>query len=236
MLKLYLLAFCACKFVLGAKLPAPANGTASTPVFQDECKDPKLNDCPSTSICVDQFYGYSCQCKPGFVDKSTDKENPGRICLAGTDAGTASPDATSAPDAEATTPKRVSKNKSRAHSANKTTEAPPKEEETKSPLIDQVARDSGTTDKVGDQKGKGQEKNKDNDAAKQALRDTFTAFDTNHDGQINFSELKAATRNNKLNLSDADVKLMLKTADRNGDGTVSFSEFQSLMRGRRTST
>jgi len=234
MLKLYLVAFCACKFILGAKLPAPANGTATTPVFQDECKDPKLNDCPSTSICVDQFYGFTCQCKPGLQDKSPDKENPGRICVAGTDSA---PEATPVPDvAEVTTPKRASKNKSRVHNANKTTDAP-KEEETKSPLIDPVARDSGTTDKAGDQKAKGQDKTKDNsDASKQALRDTFTAFDTNKDGQIDFTELKAATKNNKLNLSDADVRLMLKTADRDGNGKVSFSEFQSLMRGRRTST
>jgi len=229
MLKLYLVALCVCKLVLGAKIPAPANGT---PVFQDECKDQKLNDCPAGSICVDQFYGFTCKCKPGLADKSPDKENPGRVCVPASDVAA---EATPVPDEEekVTTPKRVSKNKSRVHNANKTTEAP-KEDETKSPLIDPVARDSSATDK--DQKPKGHEKGKDNEAAKLALRDTFTAFDTSKDGQINFSELKVATRNNKLNLSDADVKLMLKTADRNGDGLVSFGEFQSLMRGRRTST
>lgn len=61
-------------------------------VFKDECKDPSLNDCPATtSICIDEFYGYSCQCKPGFVDRSPDRENPGRLCVPANEAQAAAP-------------------------------------------------------------------------------------------------------------------------------------------------
>lgn len=78
-------------------------------VFRDECKDPSLNDCPPTSVCVDQFYGFVCQCKPGFVDKSPNiQDNPGRVCVQDGAAGT---NGTIAPEAipeEPPTPPSVS--------------------------------------------------------------------------------------------------------------------------------
>ncbi|KRZ75495.1 Transmembrane cell adhesion receptor mua-3, partial [Trichinella papuae] len=48
----------------------------------NECKELKLNTCHSDAECIDQPESYTCQCRPGFVDASTDPENaPGRICL-----------------------------------------------------------------------------------------------------------------------------------------------------------
>lgn len=139
----------------------------------------------------------------------------------------------------------------------------PKDDVTKAPL-DQIARDAGTeiapkkkvsskqrgltasASSAGASASNGlaaslssaiqKQKEKDPDTSKAALRDTFTLFDANSDGHINFPELRAATRNNKLNLSDADVKLMLRTADKNHDSKVSFDEFHNLMKGRRSSS
>lgn len=88
-------------------------------VFKNECNDPNLNDCPSTSICIDQFYGFACQCKPGLVDKSPNiKENPGRVCEPATDGdgggdGSEAAQAGNVVEETATTPKSARKNKSR---------------------------------------------------------------------------------------------------------------------------
>lgn len=59
------------------------------------CQDPELNDCASDATCEPNGPLFNCKCKTfkefkdlvlflglsGFVDKSTDKSRPGRICV-----------------------------------------------------------------------------------------------------------------------------------------------------------
>lgn len=44
----------------------------------NECLSPATNTCPPEAVCTDTFEGYTCACKPGFVDKRPDE--PGRHC------------------------------------------------------------------------------------------------------------------------------------------------------------
>ncbi|KAE9418454.1 hypothetical protein Angca_009775 [Angiostrongylus cantonensis] len=47
----------------------------------DECARPSLNSCHQDARCIDMEVGYTCECKPGFADVSTDRVyKPGRIC------------------------------------------------------------------------------------------------------------------------------------------------------------
>jgi hypothetical protein len=62
----------------------------------DECKFENMNDCSSHAKCIDQPDGYTCECKPPYVENSPDKafhlhfinqlffpfeSKPGRVCL-----------------------------------------------------------------------------------------------------------------------------------------------------------
>lgn len=45
----------------------------------NECTNPRLNQCDRNAHCIDTIEGYSCICKPGFVDMD-EFGNPGRRC------------------------------------------------------------------------------------------------------------------------------------------------------------
>ena len=47
-------------------------------------------------------------------------------------------------------------------------------------------------------------------------------FDIDGNGVIDAMELKMTMRNLGENLSDADVKAMIRTADKNGDGKIDY--------------
>ncbi|CAD5230397.1 unnamed protein product [Bursaphelenchus okinawaensis] len=48
----------------------------------DECQSEGMNDCSSNADCEDTKEGYLCQCKPGYVDASTNvTQYPGRTCI-----------------------------------------------------------------------------------------------------------------------------------------------------------
>uniref|UniRef100_A0A915D433 Transmembrane cell adhesion receptor mua-3 n=1 Tax=Ditylenchus dipsaci TaxID=166011 RepID=A0A915D433_9BILA len=54
----------------------------------NECLDAKLNDCDENSICEDAKEGYTCKCKQGFVDASSNTTHyPGRTCNKPNDIG-----------------------------------------------------------------------------------------------------------------------------------------------------
>ncbi|KHJ76705.1 EGF-like domain protein, partial [Oesophagostomum dentatum] len=44
------------------------------------CRDPKLNTCSRNAICYDEARGYRCECARGFVDRSPDPAQRGRVC------------------------------------------------------------------------------------------------------------------------------------------------------------
>ena len=50
----------------------------------------------------------------------------------------------------------------------------------------------------------------------------FQVFDIDGNGVIDAMELKMTMRNLGENLSDADVKAMIRTADKNGDGKIDY--------------
>lgn len=49
----------------------------------NECFEKRMNDCSDNAKCTDTLESYTCQCKDGFIDLSTDKQKPGRICKKG---------------------------------------------------------------------------------------------------------------------------------------------------------
>ena len=60
------------------------------------------------------------------------------------------------------------------------------------------------------------------------------ATDTNGNGFIEHSELKAAMKTfYGAELSDADITDMIKAADDNGDQKLSFEEFKKVMAGKK---
>ncbi|KHJ44769.1 EGF-like domain protein [Trichuris suis] len=46
----------------------------------DECADPTLNTCDRNALCLDDLFGYRCQCPEGYLDVSPVPSNPGRAC------------------------------------------------------------------------------------------------------------------------------------------------------------
>ena len=58
----------------------------------------------------------------------------------------------------------------------------------------------------------------------------FGMFDTNGDGSIDQSELKAVLHVSGADASDAQVATVLQDNDTNGDGRIEFTEFVGLMR------
>ncbi|CAJ0580735.1 unnamed protein product, partial [Mesorhabditis spiculigera] len=47
----------------------------------NECSQPKFNTCHKDARCIDKVEGYTCECKEGFSDVSSDRVNkPGRQC------------------------------------------------------------------------------------------------------------------------------------------------------------
>jgi len=54
------------------------------------------------------------------------------------------------------------------------------------------------------------------------MRQAFRVFDIDGNGVIDENELKVTMFNLGENLSDSDVKQMIKLADRNGDGKIDY--------------
>lgn len=61
------------------------------------------------------------------------------------------------------------------------------------------------------------------------MRQAFRVFDIDGNGVIDENELKITMFNLGENLSDCDVKQMIKLADRNGDGKIDYEEFIAMM-------
>jgi len=61
------------------------------------------------------------------------------------------------------------------------------------------------------------------------LRHAFKVFDIDGNGYVDSNELKITMFNLGENLSDKDVKHMLKLADQNKDGKIDYEEFIYMM-------
>uniref|UniRef100_A0A914WTS8 EGF-like domain-containing protein n=1 Tax=Plectus sambesii TaxID=2011161 RepID=A0A914WTS8_9BILA len=49
-------------------------------VTDNECRDPRLNNCSRNAICYDEPRGYRCECSRGYVDRSPEPQFAGRVC------------------------------------------------------------------------------------------------------------------------------------------------------------
>ena len=54
------------------------------------------------------------------------------------------------------------------------------------------------------------------------MRQAFRVFDIDGNGLIDAQELKMTMRNLGENLTDDDVRAMIRAADRNGDGQIDY--------------
>lgn len=61
------------------------------------------------------------------------------------------------------------------------------------------------------------------------MRQAFQVFDIDGDGLIDAHELRQTMANLGENLSDEDVRAMIKEADKNGDGKVDYDEFVHMI-------
>ncbi|CAF0742053.1 unnamed protein product [Brachionus calyciflorus] len=63
------------------------------------------------------------------------------------------------------------------------------------------------------------------------LKKTFAIFDIDGNGFISEEEIKRTMQNIGENLTDAEVRDMIKAADKNGDGKIDINEFSGLLSG-----
>ena len=59
-------------------------------------------------------------------------------------------------------------------------------------------------------------------AEESEMRQAFRVFDIDGNGLIDAAELKMTMRNLGENLTDDDVRAMIRAADRNGDGKIDY--------------
>lgn len=62
------------------------------------------------------------------------------------------------------------------------------------------------------------------------IKKAFTLFDKDHNGKISLKDLKTATIELGENLTDDELREMIKEADRDFDGEVSEAEFVEVMK------
>ncbi|KAF8968656.1 hypothetical protein BGZ46_010833, partial [Entomortierella lignicola] len=65
------------------------------------------------------------------------------------------------------------------------------------------------------------------------LQEKFNEFDSNNDGRVDTSELKALTVALKEPATDEDIAFVLESFDDNNDGGLDFGEFVNLMKNLR---
>ncbi|MEB3163490.1 MAG: EF-hand domain-containing protein [Prochlorothrix sp.] len=64
-----------------------------------------------------------------------------------------------------------------------------------------------------------------------ALEDVFAQIDKDSSGFLDAEELKHLMHEANLQVSDEEIKEMIRMADTNGDGLIDLKEFKQLMQG-----
>jgi len=70
------------------------------------------------------------------------------------------------------------------------------------------------------------------DSELDCLKEAFSLFDADHDGEITVGELGRVMRNHGLNPTDDELKDMIRNVDKNSNGAIDFNEFIEMMLAR----
>ncbi|KAI5454061.1 Calcium-binding component of the spindle pole body (SPB) half-bridge [Naganishia albida] len=75
----------------------------------------------------------------------------------------------------------------------------------------------------------GQQQRQLSEEQKQEIKEAFDLFDTDHDGAIDYHELKVAMRALGFELKKAEVLKLIRDHDRQGDDLMEFDDFNKIM-------
>jgi len=67
------------------------------------------------------------------------------------------------------------------------------------------------------------------DSELDCLKEAFSLFDADHDGEITVHELGRVMRNHGLNPTEDELKDMIRNVDKNSNGAIDFNEFIEMM-------
>jgi len=96
-----------------------------------------------------------------------------------------------------------------------------------------LARSGGVAGaRGGRQQGGARQKQGLDDEQIEELREAFNLFDTEHSGNIDARELKAALRALGFEVKKEDVRRMLSDVGKDASEPINFNDFQEMMRGR----
>lgn len=76
--------------------------------------------------------------------------------------------------------------------------------------------------------GSGQQQRQLSEEQKQEIKEAFDLFDTDHDGAIDYHELKVAMRALGFELKKAEVLKLIRDHDRQGDDLMEFDDFNKI--------
>lgn len=74
----------------------------------------------------------------------------------------------------------------------------------------------------------GQQQRQLSEEQKQEIKEAFDLFDTDHDGAIDYHELKVAMRALGFELKKAEVLKLIRDHDRQGDDLMEFDDFNKI--------
>lgn len=81
--------------------------------------------------------------------------------------------------------------------------------------------------------GNGQQQQRQlSEEQKQEIKEAFDLFDTDHDGAIDYHELKVAMRALGFELKKAEVLKLIRDHDRQGDDLMEFDDFNKISEHR----
>ncbi|KAJ9105317.1 Calmodulin-like protein 1 [Naganishia friedmannii] len=91
------------------------------------------------------------------------------------------------------------------------------------------ARLSTHTNGIPSGNGQQQQQRQLSEEQKQEIKEAFDLFDTDHDGAIDYHELKVAMRALGFELKKAEVLKLIRDHDRQGDDLMEFDDFNKIM-------